>query len=60
MTFAIACNETRLHFSRSLDHDHHVYPHFTCAFDSAEVGRVINNCCRDILQRMHLRMHEIL
>lgn len=39
---------------------HQCYPHFTCAIDTQDIGRLINDCCRDILQRVHLRMHEIL
>lgn len=39
---------------------HNCYPHFTCAFSTDDVGRIINECCRDILQRLHLRNHEIL
>ncbi len=38
----------------------HCYPHFTCAIHTEDVGKLINDCCRDILQRVHLRMHEIL
>ncbi len=38
----------------------HCYPHFTCAIHTEDIGKLINDCCRDILQRVHLRMHEIL
>jgi hypothetical protein len=38
---------------------HHCYPHFTCAVDTENIRRVFNDC-RDIIQRVHLRMYEIL
>ena len=38
---------------------HHCYPHFTCAVDTENIKRVFNDC-RDIIQRVHLRMYEIL
>jgi len=42
------------------DHaQHHCYPHFTCAVDTENIRRVFNDC-RDIIQRVHLRMYEIL
>ena len=45
--------------------NHQCYHYFTCATCNKDdvngnVGTVISNCCRDILQRIHLRMHEIL
>ena len=43
------------------DAGHQCYPYFVTATDATgHVGRLINECCRDILQREHLRMHEIL
>jgi len=36
------------------------YPYFVTMTDTEAVGRLINDSCRDILQRVHLRMHEIL
>ena len=38
---------------------HHCYPHFTCAVDTENIRRVFNDC-RDIIQRVHLRMYDIL
>ena len=38
---------------------HFCYPHFTCAVDTENIRRVFNDC-RDIIQRVHLRMYEIL
>ena len=38
---------------------HHCYPHFTCAVDTENIRRVFNDC-RDIIQRVHLKMYEIL
>ena len=41
----------------------HCYPHFTCAVDTENIRRVIRsvfNDCRDIIQRVHLRMYEVL
>ena len=37
----------------------HCYPHFTCAVDTENIRRVFNDC-RDIIQRVHLTMYEIL
>jgi len=39
---------------------HQCYPYFVNMTDTEAVGRLINDSCRDILQRVHLRMHEIL
>ena len=38
---------------------HHCYPHFTCAVDTENIRRVFNDC-RDIIQRLHLQMYELL
>ncbi|KAG9347824.1 hypothetical protein JZ751_003840, partial [Albula glossodonta] len=38
---------------------HYCYPHFTCAVDTDNIRRVFNDC-RDIIQRVHLHMHELL
>ena len=38
---------------------HHCYPHFTCAVNTENIRRVFNDC-RDIIQRVHLTMYEIL
>ncbi|TRY69096.1 hypothetical protein TCAL_04094 [Tigriopus californicus] len=39
---------------------HQCYSHFTSAIDTDNIGKLLTNCCRDIVQRVHLRMHEIL
>ena len=39
---------------------HQCFPHFVSAIDTENVGKLLANCCRDIVQRIHLRMHEIL
>ncbi|XP_078462584.1 guanine nucleotide-binding protein G(s) subunit alpha-like isoform X2 [Lampetra planeri] len=41
------------------DGRHYCYPHFTCAVDTENIGRVFKDC-RDIIQRMHLRQYELL
>ncbi|XP_036377303.1 guanine nucleotide-binding protein G(olf) subunit alpha isoform X2 [Megalops cyprinoides] len=35
------------------------YPHFTCAVDTENIRRVFNDC-KNIIQRIHLRIHEFL
>ena len=43
------------------DVNHQCYPIFsTCVEKEEDFGMFINECCRDILQRVHLKMHEIL
>ncbi|KAJ8403294.1 hypothetical protein AAFF_G00355110 [Aldrovandia affinis] len=41
------------------DSNHYCYPHFTCAVDTENIRRVFNDC-RDIIQRMHLHIYELL
>ncbi|XP_035271627.1 guanine nucleotide-binding protein G(olf) subunit alpha isoform X2 [Anguilla anguilla] len=41
------------------DGGHYCYPHFTCAVDTENIRRVFKDC-RDIIQRMHLRIYELL
>ena len=38
---------------------HQCYPHFTCAVDTENIRRVFKDC-RDIIQRVYLRMYEIM
>ena len=45
----------------SADCNHQCYPMFCTAVDTEEdFGKFISECSRDILQRVHLKMHEIL
>lgn len=39
--------------------NHNCYPHFTCAVDTENIRRVFNDC-RDIIQRIHLHLYELL
>ncbi|CAJ0606248.1 unnamed protein product [Cylicocyclus nassatus] len=41
------------------DDRHHCYPHFTCGFDTENIQRVFNDC-RDIIQRIHLRLRAFV
>ncbi|KAJ8374937.1 hypothetical protein SKAU_G00055170 [Synaphobranchus kaupii] len=41
------------------DSNHYCYSHFTCAVDTDNIRRVFKDC-RDIIQRMHLRIYELL
>ncbi|XP_061094845.1 guanine nucleotide-binding protein G(olf) subunit alpha isoform X2 [Conger conger] len=41
------------------DRSRYCYPHFTCAVDTENIRRVFKDC-RDIIQRMHLHIYELL
>lgn len=41
------------------NYDRLTYPHFTCAVDTENIRRVFNDC-KDIIQREHLRIFELI